>query len=128
VLFTTSDLPASEVALAYKGLWMVERAFRELKSSLEVRPVYHFTERRVRAHVFICFLAFHLECVMHEHLRASGCQAPYLRVMHDLGKLKAVKLELEGQPRLVRTELEGLAFAAFSALGMMPPSRVIPLS
>lgn len=128
VLSTTSDLPASEVALAYKSLWMVERAFRELKSSLEVRPVYHFTERRVRAHVFICFLAFHLECVMRERLRASGCEVPYLRVMHDVGKLKAVKLELEGQPWLVRTELEGSAFAAFSALGMRPPSRVIPIS
>jgi len=128
LLSTTSDLPAQEVALAYKGLWMVERAFRELKSSLEIRPVYHFTERRVRAHVFICFLAFHLECVLRSRLRASGCEEPYLKVMQDLGKIRAVKLDLEGRPWLVRTELEGSAHAAFSALGMRPPSRVIPLS
>ncbi|WP_458012096.1 hypothetical protein [Candidatus Solincola sp.] len=106
----------------------MERAFRELKSFLEIRPVYHFTVRRVRAHVFICFLAFHLECVLRERLRSSGCEVPHLQVMHDLSKLKAVKLGLEGEPWLVRTELEGNAYTAFSAISMRPTSRVIPLS
>jgi len=82
----------------------------------------------VRAHVFICFLAFHLECVLRSRLRAPECEEPYLKAMQDFGKLRAVKLNLEGRPWLVRTELEGSAHAAFSALDMRPPSRVIPLS
>ena len=37
---TNTDMPAEEVAMAYKSLWQVERAFREMKSSLDLRPVY----------------------------------------------------------------------------------------
>jgi transposase len=44
VLVTNTSLPAEEVALAYKGLWQVERAFRTLKTPLEIRPVYHWAE------------------------------------------------------------------------------------
>jgi len=61
VLLTTTSLPAEEVALSYKGLWQVEQAFRTLKSPLEIRPVYHWTERRVRGHVMACVLAYLLE-------------------------------------------------------------------
>ena len=48
-LRTNSQLDADEVALAYKDLWRVERAFREIKSSLDLRPVYHWKDSRVRA-------------------------------------------------------------------------------
>ena len=43
VLLTDTDLPAEEVALAYKGLWRVEAAFRELKDQLELGPIYHLS-------------------------------------------------------------------------------------
>ena len=47
---------------AYKNLALVERAFRTLKSSgLKVRPLHVYSERRVRAHVFLCMLAWHVE-------------------------------------------------------------------
>jgi len=48
VLMTNTDLPAAEVALTYKQLWQVERAFRGLKSNLDLRPLYHWTEKRIR--------------------------------------------------------------------------------
>lgn len=53
-------LCAKEVAGHYKGLWRVESAFRSLKSPLEAHPVYHWTERRVKAHVGVCVLAYAL--------------------------------------------------------------------
>jgi len=54
-------LPAPEVVRAYKRLAAVERAFRTLKSAdLAIRPLHHWTERRVRAHVFLCLLAYYL--------------------------------------------------------------------
>ena len=52
---------------AYKGLSRVERAFRSLKTvDLEIRPIHHWLSHRVRAHVFLCMLAYHVEW----HLRA----------------------------------------------------------
>lgn len=50
-------LSAEEIALGYKQLLDVERAFRTLKSSLDLRPVYHSKDDRIRAHVLICWLA-----------------------------------------------------------------------
>jgi transposase len=58
-LLSTSDksLPAEDVALGYKQLMEVERAFRTLKSTLSLRPVYHTKDDRIRSHVMLCWLA-----------------------------------------------------------------------
>ena len=57
VLTTNTNLPASEVALQYKELWMVEYVFRDMKSILETRPVYHQLDETIKGHVFCSFLA-----------------------------------------------------------------------
>lgn len=55
---TNTDLDAECVVAKYHGLWVVERAFRISKGTLEMRPMFHFTERRIEAHVCICFIAY----------------------------------------------------------------------
>jgi len=55
---TNTSLDAEKVIAEYHGLWVVERAFRISKGSLEMRPMFHFTERRIEAHVCICFIAY----------------------------------------------------------------------
>ena len=54
---TNTHIPTDEVYAAYHNLWHVERAFRISKSKIEIRPVFHFTRRRIEAHVCICFVA-----------------------------------------------------------------------
>jgi transposase len=69
---------AASTVRAYKNLAVVERAFRSLKTvDLELRPVYHWTAPRVRAHVLLCMLAYYLEW----HMRQ--CLAPILFDDHD---------------------------------------------
>ena len=55
---TNTDIDAGLVIDQYHGLWVVERAFRISKGTLEMRPMFHFTERRIEAHVCICFVAY----------------------------------------------------------------------
>ena len=55
---TKTDLPAEDVVAQYRGLWVVERAFRISKGTLDMRPMFHFNERRKKAHVCICFAAY----------------------------------------------------------------------
>jgi hypothetical protein len=58
-----------EVVHAYKSLTFVERAFRNLKTvQLEIRPVYHKTDERIRSHVFLCMLAYYLQWHMEQRL------------------------------------------------------------
>jgi hypothetical protein len=76
------DAPAT--VRTYKSLARVERAFRCIKTTdLEVRPVYHWAEDRVRAHVFLCMLAYYLEWHMRQAL------APILFDDHDRGQAEA---------------------------------------
>jgi transposase len=77
-------LSAAETVKAYKDLSCVERAFRSLKSvDLEIRPIRHWTADRVRAHVFLCMLAYHVEWHLREAL------APLLFHDTDLAAAKA---------------------------------------
>ena len=56
----TRDDP--QIVASYKSLSLVERAFRSIKTvDLEIRPIYHWLEDRVRAHVLLCMLAYHVE-------------------------------------------------------------------
>ena len=65
------DLPAESTVRAYKDLSKVERAFRSIKTvDLKIRPIYHWLEDRVRAHVFLCMLAYYVEWHMRQKLQA----------------------------------------------------------
>lgn len=55
---TNTGLPPSDVVAQYRGLWVVEKAFRITKGTLETRPIFHFSEKRIEAHVCICFVAY----------------------------------------------------------------------
>lgn len=55
---TNTFLAPSEIVEQYHGLWVVERAFRITKGNLEARPIFHFTEKRIEAHICICFIAY----------------------------------------------------------------------
>lgn len=55
---TNTNLKAEEVVVQYHELWVVERAFRITKGNMEMRPIFHFTSRRIEAHICICFIAY----------------------------------------------------------------------
>jgi transposase len=57
------DLTATQIIEQYHGLWQVEESFRISKHDLKVRPIYHWTPDRIRAHIAICFMAF--TCARH---------------------------------------------------------------
>lgn len=66
---TDGAMSASQTVSAYKRLSQVERAFRSLKTvDLHVRPIYHWKDDRIRAHVFLCMLAYYLEWHLREKL------------------------------------------------------------
>jgi len=78
---------AAEIDESYKKLQLIERAFRNIKSFLKIRPIFHYKNRRVRAHVLICFLAYYLVKKMELECRSCGITeevVPLLRSWNDL--------------------------------------------
>jgi hypothetical protein len=124
VLTTSTDLPAAEVAKAYKSLWRVERAFREMKSTLDVRPVFHQRDDSVIGHIVGCFLALRLEVDLQRRLDAKGLAAPWPALMRDLARLQAVIVDLDGTRYRLRTDCLGHAAKAFQAAGVAIPTAV----
>ncbi|MBI2900172.1 MAG: IS1634 family transposase [Planctomycetes bacterium] len=141
VLRTTTFLPAVEVAEAYKQLFWVERLWRELKSVVEVRPIYHHKKKEnVKGHIFGSFLALYLSAMLRRRLHEQAAKdhpewylppdgseparlhAPWDELMRDLSQVRAVRVRLENQPYLLRTEMKGHADFAFRAVGVRPPS------
>jgi transposase len=125
VLTSNTSLSAPEVVMAYKDLWQVELAFRQLKSELEMGPIYHWKDRRIRAHIMICFLAFVMRTSLYKKLKkASEEKVSYSRVVSDLKALKTCELQVGDIQAKVRTEMRPGATLAMKAMGMRPPPRV----
>ena len=69
---TNTNLPANLVYEQYSGLWQIERAFRITKGTLELRPMFHFTKKRIEAHVCICFVAYKVYKELERILKTSN--------------------------------------------------------
>ena len=121
VLRTSTALSPDEVARAYKSLWRVERSFRETKSTLQVRPLYHHRDDTTVGHLVACLLALRLEVDLQRRLDQRGCTVAWPDLMRDLEQVQAVEIELDGQRYRLRTDLTGSAFEAFAAAGVRPP-------
>ena len=117
VLLTNTKLEYTEIAKYYKSLWQIENAFSELKSSLDVKPMYHWTERRIRGHVFICFLALVLEL----GLRNKLVKVSYGEAMEDLKKLQATLIKVKDQAVIKRTDPVGTVEYVFKQLQLPLP-------
>jgi transposase len=123
-LLSTSDpdLSAEDVALGYKNLLEAERCFRDLKTTLELRPVYHHLERRIRAHVLLCWLALLLGRVAE---RQTG--HTWRRINLELGRLHLVTLAGPAGRVQHTTALTQSQRELYAATGLTPPPRVTSL-
>jgi hypothetical protein len=123
VLQTNTDLPADQAALKYKELWQVERVFRDIKSLLETRPVFHQCDNTIKGHVFCSFLALILKKELDRRLNAAGYVFEWADIIHDLKALQQVRIEENDKRFSVRTECKGNCGKIFQAVGVaLPPT------
>ena len=138
-----AQLDGPAAVAAYKSLAHVERAFRSIKTvDLNVRPVFHYSEQRVRAHVFLCMLAYYVEWHMRarlkpmlfddEHLDETSASraSPVLKaVRSEHAKAKdASKVADDGTPlHSFRTLLKDLGTLAYNVTHthLNPESKIV---
>ena len=123
-LLSTSDpaLSAEDVALGYKNLLEAERGFRDLKSTLELRPVFHRLEGRIRAHVLLCWLALLLTRVAERR-----CDTTWRRIATELGRMHAVTLQGSAGTVIQTTPPSEAATGFLDACQVDPPPRITHL-
>jgi hypothetical protein len=128
VLETNTKLTAEEVALKYKELWQVEQVFRDMKSVLDTRPVYHQRDETIRGHVFCSFLALVLIKELISRLENAGCSFAWADIRRDLEALREVSISESGKSLVVRSRLHGVSGKVLQTLGIgIPPTiRELP--
>ncbi len=124
-LIRTSDdtLSAEDVALGYKQLWQVEAAFRSLKQTLELRPVYHRKEERIRAHVLLCWLGLLLIRVIENQTGSTWNEVRSLMQM-----LHVVEYQSQDGTVKQRTEFTDEQRGILSAVNVPEPPRIWDVS
>ena len=124
-LLRTSDdtLSAEDVALGYKQLLQVEAAFRTLKQSLELRPVYHRKEERIRAHVLLCWLA-----LMLIRIAENQTGQTWRDIRSLMQTLHLVEYRLDAGKLRQRTELTDEHRGIVSALQIAEPQQIWDIS
>ncbi len=119
------DLPTAEIVAAYRQLHRVEDAFRVLKSLLKLRPIYHWTARRVEAHIFICVLAYLLATRLEQRLAQAGLALPAARALQQLEDVRAVDQQWGEVLLTHKTRPSPEARAILQALGLPAEATIL---
>ena len=112
-------LSAEDIALGYKGAWIIEACFRRMKQTgLEVRPMFHWTPRRIDAHVRLCVLALQMQ-------RAAELRC---HIAHTLAQLKAVSYRSDGRTIVQRTKTTAELADTLKKLGISMPKQILSIA
>jgi Transposase DDE domain len=124
-LLRTSDptMTAEDIALGYKQLLEVERGWRDMKQVIDLRPVYHRKEERIRAHVILCWLALLLA-----RIAENTCAATWPELRRQLDRIAVGTFTGPAGTFRQRTEISPAQAAILEQLGIDPPPRIYQLT
>lgn len=91
ILFTDQHEWSNEkIVKAYRGAWRIEKAFRQMKDTdhLAVRPIWHWTDQKIKVHIFCCILAFRLCCILQKELKDMGIHMSINKMLDKLAEKK----------------------------------------
>jgi hypothetical protein len=133
-------MSAVEVVTAYKHLWIVEDAFGEIKGTLQARPVYHWSDNRIKGHLTMCFLSYFCEAQMTKLLREKAITLESITIengvveerpltvaeaMKELAEVRAIPVRVKKTHIWVRTDITGNAANLFKAIDVPFPPRML---
>jgi hypothetical protein len=122
VLTTNDDtLSAADIVLGYKGMWIIEACFRKLKTTgLGIRPMYHWTPRRIVAHVKLCVLA-----LMIQRAAEIATGAPWPQLVAILERLKAVRYTADGETIVQASRMSPELASILKRLDISKPKPIL---
>ena len=122
VLTTNDDtLSVADIALGYKGMWIIESCFRKMKTTgLEVRPMFHWMPQRITAHIKLCVLS-----LMIQRAAELATELPWNRLTTILAPLKAVKYRSDDKVIVQAAKIRPEAAEIFKKLVISKPKTIL---
>ena len=102
----------------------MEHIFRDMKSILETRPIYHKLDETIRGHVFCSFLALVLRKELLRRLEEAGHDFEWSDIVQDLESLQETVIEENGKRLAIRSECLGTCGRVFQAVGVAVPPTI----
>ena len=140
VITNVTTMSPGEIVMNYKQLWKVEDAFGEIKGTLKIRPMFHWTDDRIIGHLVLCFLAYLCEAHLTKALRNSNellekksitnktiksRQLTVVQAMDELAQVMAIPVKVRKEIIWVRTDIPTNAANLMKAIGMKIPPKII---
>ena len=104
----------------YRGLWQIEDAFRINKHDLRMRPIFHWSPKRVKSHILICYMAYALVAIVRHKLKQSKLSFSIERIKEELGYIQAsvVRDKRSGKRFLLPSKPSDAQRVIYKALGL----------
>jgi hypothetical protein len=108
----------------YHNLWRVEESFRIFKTHLETQPMFHWTPKRIKGHLVLCFLAFLMERTLETELKKAGIEYSPSRIRKALDELQYSDIQVGDRGFYLRSQITGLANDILRALKIRIPPQI----
>lgn len=100
---TNADKAVNEIYAAYKQLWRIERVLRIGKTKLEIRPVFHFTRKRIQAHICICLIALKVYKELERWLAMANIPMSVDKVLFYAKMITTIRVKMQSGKVITRT-------------------------
>jgi transposase len=118
---SSKQLSAKQILSGYHSLWKIEEFFRIMKHTIEVRPVYHWTEKRIKGHLVVSFLSFlfmrGLETVLNKDVSTE-------RIKEALRSITLTGFKINGKEYYLKNKMDKVGKFLFKALKVNEPANV----
>jgi transposase len=121
------NLTAETILGAYHTLWKIEESFRIMKSTLEVRPIFHWTPNRIRGHFVLCFLTFLLERTLEIELCKTGLAVSPQVIRDTMNGMQITEMQYHDKKYFLRSDLTELGSKVLHTLSIRPPRNSGPM-
>ncbi len=119
------DLSRIEIIESYRMLWQIEEAFRCMKTVLEIRPVYHYSDKRIEGHILLCFISFYIHRYMQRILLENQTKVSVPKMLESLLNVEAVKVKFQNESHILRTEISGDNLKYLKTFKVRTPSIIV---
>ena len=100
VITNVKDLKPQEVYSQYRGLWQVEEVFRIQKTDLKIRPIYHWTPKRIKSHLALSYIAFSCVRTLQYLLKKAGKQLSCKEINYNLSRYRVTVTQDERSKKI----------------------------
>ena len=115
------ELPVEEILSQYRQLYKIEQTFRTFKSYLETRPMFHWTEGRIKGHLCLCYMSFAMLNYLGNLLKRKNVIMSENKIREALSKMQLSLIELEGEKYYLRSSMSERATQILRLLNLKKP-------